>query len=150
WCDGDWLLAPEANQSVLLGEYSYSVYSGCPDGAVDFKWKVLEGEEGEYEIQVDLENERISIASKVAVNQIENNNEMSVYPNPAKDQVKIQMSEEADRFEMFDQTGRSVWVKNERAQSIQLKVSDFKAGVYVLMANTASGKLRTKRLVISK
>lgn len=150
WCDGDWLLATEANQSVLLGEYAYGVYSGCPDGSIDFKWKVQAGEEGEYEILVDLEQERISIASKVSVNQMENINTMHIYPNPANKVVRITLNEEADRFELFDQRGRSLWHRNETTSTLNLELTHFQPGIYLLMANTLLGEIVTSRLVISK
>lgn len=55
WCDGKWLNASEANQSLTDAEYI--VTTGC-DGP-DNKWIVSEETEGEYLITVDLYYETI-------------------------------------------------------------------------------------------
>lgn len=56
WCDGKWLNASEASQS--LSDAGYIVTNGC-DGP-DNKWVVTAETEGDYLITVDLYNETIS------------------------------------------------------------------------------------------
>ena len=57
WCDGDWINAATESQSILNTTFIYT--TGC-DGP-DNRWKLKEGEAGNYEIRVDLDAETISI-----------------------------------------------------------------------------------------
>jgi hypothetical protein len=55
WCEGGWILGTSMNQSIT--NTSMSFYTGCPPDELDFKWKLAEGEAGDYVITIDLENE---------------------------------------------------------------------------------------------
>ena len=60
WCDGDWINAATASQSIFDTDFIYT--TGC-DGP-DNKWKLKEGEAGNYEIRVDLDAETITITAQ--------------------------------------------------------------------------------------
>ncbi len=60
WCDGDWLISATPNQSVTDG--SYTIRHGCEGD--DNKWKLKDGEAGNYKITVDLNNETITIVKQ--------------------------------------------------------------------------------------
>ncbi|MFV0269831.1 MAG: SusF/SusE family outer membrane protein [Draconibacterium sp.] len=57
WCDGDWLIAATPNQSVTNG--SYKIRNGCEGD--DNKWKLQDGDAGNYTITIDLDSEDITI-----------------------------------------------------------------------------------------
>lgn len=57
WCDGDWINAATENQSIYNTDFIYTV--GC-DGP-DNKWRLMEGQAGNYEIRVNLETEELTI-----------------------------------------------------------------------------------------
>ena len=59
WCVGDWLLSRTQNQALLVPDYT--VFTGCPTNDQDLKWKVDTA--GNYEIKVNLVNQKISIKS---------------------------------------------------------------------------------------
>lgn len=88
WCDGDWLLATAADQS--LSATDYKIYSGCAPENEDFKWKVNEVDTGAYIITVDLENETI-VFDKQEISVIDNSVQSNflVYPNPAYEILQI-------------------------------------------------------------
>lgn len=60
WCDGDWLVAATSNQSVTDG--SYTIRYGCEGD--DNKWKLKDGEAGNYKITIDLDNETVTIVKQ--------------------------------------------------------------------------------------
>ena len=57
WCDGDWLNAANASQSI--NNTSFITTKGC-DGP-DNKWKLEDGEAGVYEIRINLATEEMTI-----------------------------------------------------------------------------------------
>lgn len=60
WCDGDWLISASPNQSVTNG--SYTIRHGCEGD--DNKWKLQDGDAGNYTITVNLNNEEILIVKQ--------------------------------------------------------------------------------------
>lgn len=60
WCDGEWINPTSNGQSISNTEFIYT--QGC-DGP-DNKWKLREGEAGDYIITVDLDAETISIEAQ--------------------------------------------------------------------------------------
>lgn len=60
WCDGDWLISASPNQSVTNG--SYTVRHGCEGD--DNKWKLQDGDAGNYTITVDLDNQQMTIVKQ--------------------------------------------------------------------------------------
>ncbi len=62
WCEGGWILATTKDQSI--SNTSMSFYTGCPPDELDFKWRLAEGEAGDYVITIDLENELMTVAKQ--------------------------------------------------------------------------------------
>jgi hypothetical protein len=62
WCEGGWILATSMNQSIT--NTSMSFYTGCAPDELDFKWRLADGEAGDYVITIDLENELMSVVKK--------------------------------------------------------------------------------------
>lgn len=56
WCDGQWIKAANADQSITVGDYI--ITNGC-DGA-DNKWRLQPGEVGNYSVTVNLETAKVS------------------------------------------------------------------------------------------
>jgi hypothetical protein len=56
WCDGDWIIAVTADQSISDGRYG--IRDGCEGD--DLKWRVQPGEEGDYLITIDQESETVT------------------------------------------------------------------------------------------
>lgn len=62
WCDGGWILAASRDQPITSTEMSF--YTGCPPEDMDFKWRLTEGDAGDYVITIDLENELMTITKQ--------------------------------------------------------------------------------------
>lgn len=62
WCDGGWILGTTKDQPI--SNTSMSFYTGCPPDELDFKWRLAEGEAGDYVITIDLENELMTITKQ--------------------------------------------------------------------------------------
>lgn len=62
WCDGGWILGTTKDQSIT--NTSMSFYTGCPPDELDYKWRLAEGEAGDYVITIDLEKEEMSIVKQ--------------------------------------------------------------------------------------
>lgn len=57
WCDGDWLNAATANQSILNGNYIITHACDGPDN----KWKLQTGNAGNYQITINLDNQTMTV-----------------------------------------------------------------------------------------
>ena len=71
---------------------------------------------------------------------------MKIYPNPAKDFVKISGSQEA-QFKIFDMDGR--FLKSGQTVNKTIDLNSVKNGVYVVEIKTKTESIRTK-LIVSK
>lgn len=60
WCDGDWINAATASQSIMNTDFIYTF--GC-DGP-DNKWKLKSGDAGTYEIRINLVTEVMTITKQ--------------------------------------------------------------------------------------
>lgn len=78
------------------------------------------------------------------------NGTMSLFPNPASDQITVYSPQGLKSVVLSDISGRTVMVfqpiMNETKQTF--KLSDIQAGIYLLTLTDNSGKVETKKLVI--
>lgn len=61
-----------------------------------------------------------------------NSLEIGVYPNPASNQLQIQSPEQMDQIEIHDMNGKLVYSTYPSTNLIQLDVSNWESGLYVL------------------
>jgi len=77
-------------------------------------------------------------------------NSAEIYPNPAKEIVTIKVTDDINRFIVYDILGNeltSVVIDSQRL-SIALKVSDFDNGIYPIRFISKSGKSISRKLVV--
>jgi hypothetical protein len=80
----------------------------------------------------------------------------SIYPNPAKDEVKISLSQglwdDQDVVSAYDATGkRMLDIRPERgSKSLRLTTKDWNAGMYNFTIQRANGSVSTEKLSINK
>lgn len=81
---------------------------------------------------IDVDNVSVVDASVVlGVNDlVKNNNDVKVYPNPARDIVNITTDKKVNSIEIFSLTGQLIKTVNK--DSKQINVSELKNGVYLL------------------
>ncbi len=79
----------------------------------------------------------------VSVNEINATNDITVYPNPAKDQINISVdNNEANTYKITDQYGRTIIDKklnNNRVTTVD--ISQISSGIYSIMLFSDKGKL---------
>jgi len=103
---------------------------------------------GLYEVEVTDTNgcgamlSEIMVESIVNVNELGESTQLHMYPNPASDWVTVEVpvGNEGMRIEIFDATGRMVWLKNNElgAQLFRIPLAQFGAGHYVVRVSNES------------
>ena len=69
--------------------------------------------------------------------------EISVYPNPTKDLLKIEVESQGNellRYELFDITGRKMVLKKMRSKSEEVDMSSYSPGIYLLNVLNQNGE----------
>ena len=72
--------------------------------------------------------------------------DVSIYPNPAKDFVNISAAEKIDLIRIYDLTGRVVLQSTPNREKLNINVTDFSKGVYLVKLN-AGDKESTIKLI---
>lgn len=76
----------------------------------------------------------------------------AMYPNPASGRVVLAPGENfaGGRLQILDGLGRMVLDKNITGETVEIDVTTFAQGVYVVSITTAHGKRGTQRLVVNR
>jgi hypothetical protein len=93
-------------------------------------------------------------ADPVSINEIENINDLSIYPNPASDKVNVKFNTSAaDNFDitMYNVTGQAVYKETlpnfMGSYHNELNINDFAQGVYLMQIKSSKGAI-TRKVVI--
>ncbi|MFK7971389.1 MAG: T9SS type A sorting domain-containing protein, partial [Bacteroidia bacterium] len=73
---------------------------------------------------------------------------ISVFPQPALEQLNIQSSTSVTGLALFDIQGRAVRFWDEQGANIQLSIHAIPAGAYVLKGSSVKGPWRKKILIV--
>jgi hypothetical protein len=74
-----------------------------------------------------------------------NNSSVAIFPNPANDLVKVTSSSSIKTIEVMNFIGQTVYTnKNVNAKEMEMNVTTFQAGVYIVKITTANGTKTTK------
>ena len=69
----------------------------------------------------------------VSIDELSNELTFSIYPNPAKGSVSVQLENNANNLQIIDIAGRTVITRNNLSTGIhKLKLSDLNAGIYFI------------------
>lgn len=109
-------------------------------------------------IQQDLDGTKEVLASIFVACEKEKENTMLLYPNPASEQVTIDIGAiknyGASLVRVIDATGRTIFLDNieikEGMQTIFLDVSDYVTGTYFVQLSSSEFVLPTQKLIIRK
>jgi hypothetical protein len=74
--------------------------------------------------------------------------EISLYPNPASDRVMIESNSAIQSLEIYSINGQRVYQSNTNDFEVQINVSEFESGVYLVKIKTGD-EIVTKRLLIN-
>lgn len=148
WCDGDWLLATAADQSLAIGDFT--IYTGCPPGEVDFKWRVSEDSVGEWIITIDVENETIVFDYQEVTGISKNDfSPIALYPNPAKEFFTIDLGEQSrGNVNAFSIDGRNIYRKALNESLNTIDVSELKGTGLVIIRVSTEELSKTFRLLV--
>lgn len=73
---------------------------------------------------------------------------LSLFPNPASDQVFINSKNEIRQLEVYDESGRLIWQEEDLGQNTQrLDIQLWRNGVYVVRVTDQENQVETSRLV---
>lgn len=151
WCDGDWLLATVADQS--LSDSSYNVFAGCPPEDVDLKWRVTAADTGTYIVTVDLENEKILFDKQVDETGIApyTKHGIRVYPNPASDYLVVDAGTDraVTAVSIYSLSGSLLYhaAPGRSGATINLGTSAIPPGMVIMKVSTEEGT-ETFRIIV--
>lgn len=92
---------------------------------------------------------RITEFSPVSIaKQPQSSKKLSVFPNPASDNVQIKAEEMMQYVEIFDLTGKMVAFQPVFGNNSLLDVKRLAAGVYLIKATMKEGNIQTEKLII--
>ena len=111
-------------------------------GSVDFN----DGVNYRYYID-DIEFDSLDVTGILSKDVLPHENSVSIYPNPATDQITVSSEEEITELEILDQVGKAVFYQNSGKNSLTLNTSAYPSGIYFLRVRSANG-MSTKKLII--
>jgi len=90
---------------------------------------------------------RLTKKDAVGINQKNFNSKLMVYPNPAINQIMVEMNQ-LEKVEIFDLSGRKIYSAKATANKLSVDASSFSTGMYFVKAsdtmNNVASKLFTK------
>ncbi|HNR85517.1 MAG: T9SS type A sorting domain-containing protein [Crocinitomicaceae bacterium] len=91
------------------------------------------------------------LANDLSVSKIEKLNDISVFPNPAKDYVIIRFFEQINgTIELFDLTGKNVYTEEvKQISQKQIDVKQLQNGVYIYQIKANNGQRKSGKLIIN-
>lgn len=100
--------------------------------------KVYPSEDGQFSLV---------LISKNSTALLNNSDDVMIYPNPASDFIKISSKNQISSIKLMNSVGKLVYQKDNIVKEIQLDVSFYQSGVYILQIITANGII-TKKITI--
>ena len=112
--------------------YTYDVYTNYSDGMASDKQSVT----------VDL--------STLATAETKGVNGLSVYPNPSSGPFTILAGQDVGRFEaqVFDMSGKSIMTKKSAGKTLDIDLTSFGRGIYILNVLDNNGKKTSVKLMV--
>jgi hypothetical protein len=101
--------------------------------------KVYPSEDGEFSF--------VSITKNSTALSNNSDDNVMIYPNPASDFIKISSTNQITNIKLMNSVGKLIYQKDNIVNEIELDVSYYQSGVYVLQIITANGII-TKKITI--
>ena len=133
----EWVESGKVNIIDIVGDFANSGYSWY----IAFVYTSNDEQASSWEIDF------VKMTGKWLASVNENGTmAVSLYPNPANDQVSFTLESDA-QVSVFDMTGRKVNEVNLTAGEAQLNVSEFQSGVYFVNIRYANGTTAVSKFV---
>ena len=132
----EWVESGQVNIYSIINGYDL----GYPDFYVAFVYTSSDEQAASWEIDY------VKVVSLGAESVNEQNSTVSLYPNPAREQVSFTLENDA-QVSVFDVTGRKVSETNMAAGQAQLNVSELENGVYFVNFRFADSTIAISKFV---
>lgn len=121
-----------------VGDYTLIQSGGYPDLRGTMTWSANRDKTCGYAFATATEQ----IIGTIGVNQVEANNQISVYPNPSSDVLNIERKDaSSSALVLYDHTGAVVYQTNVSELNITMNIGNFSPGLYILTLDGASVKV---------
>lgn len=76
--------------------------------------------------------------------------EISIYPNPSSGVIRIAIPSECERIEVLDNLGNVVYQIHDINISMEIDLSNYSSGLYIIELTMASGEKLNKKVIINR
>ena len=83
----------------------------------------------------------------VNVNVFSNNNTITIYPNPVRDELTVTNTENIENVVIYNALGQVVKQLSISSEQLKINVADLQEGIYTLRLQTKNGTMITKQFV---
>jgi hypothetical protein len=136
--------APDKNAAIAdlsfasgqqCNQYSSSKSISITEGTVYYV--VMMSPYTNSDILINLEYDSMAVSEV-------HNLKLNIYPNPVKDLLNIESNDELSKVEIFDLSGKQIFLQKTGSKNLQLNISSLNAGTYILKASSAMKVLTSK------
>lgn len=142
----NWAIGCKSTQITNVGDWTTESL-----GTIESKGTFITAIPSLFEAQL---NERLSSLSLNKINFSDENNEISLFPNPAKDSISIQRKKGFDsktQIDLYNTIGQKVksFSVNPDELNAKYSISDLKEGIYFVRFTTTA-VIKTLKLIVQK
>lgn len=149
-CNYDWLKIFDGTgtDDPLIGKYCGTESPGIisadnPEGALTFQFHSDQSETASGWLA------KISCDSNVGIANIHQSSKIDIYPNPAKDYVKINSNLAIKNICLRDISGKVLLRKSYDKNSVTINLGTFNKGIYLILIETSRAKHCKKLILIN-
>ena len=165
--NGDWAIQDWLNSSGEVMRVTYSgrlgINTNNPAEKLDVNGKIkssgtnsaliLVSPDGtEWEITIDNSG-NLSAMQSTKVLEIDNNNEINVYPNPTENIIKVEFEHQTNQkinVELYDLTSKLIFLKSYSTDDVAVDLNDFNSGIYILKVKDDEGNILSSEKVVKQ
>ncbi|MFT4601154.1 MAG: hypothetical protein ACI857_001332 [Arenicella sp.] len=81
---------------------------------------------------------------------VEESNDLQIFPNPASDVLNIKSATGIAKLNVYDLSGKLIYTEVSNSNIIQIGLSDFESGIYVINVSLTDGTIVNQRLEVVK
>ncbi|MCK9207301.1 MAG: SusF/SusE family outer membrane protein [Salinivirgaceae bacterium] len=146
WCDGDWIIATQANQSITATDFT--IRHGC-DGD-DNKWRLSADEAGNYKITINLTDSIINFEFKSGIN-YSGITPLILYPNPANEKLSIDLGEQLSaNITIYNMVGQILFETTSASKVVAVDLKNIQIRGMILVKVATPKAIITSKILVNK